>query len=85
METGKIKTLYSDMERTEALFPRTKISAVSDDGGRGLDALLENLPYFSSVDSSEAATVPIDADTLGGVPASNYATQSFVTNKIAEA
>ena len=40
--TGKIKTLFSDKENTEALFPRTKISAVSDDDGTGLNVLLDN-------------------------------------------
>ena len=43
MSTGKIKTLYSDKEKTEALFPRTKTSAISDAEGRGLDAILENV------------------------------------------
>ena len=43
MATGKIKTLYSDKEKTEALFPRTKTSAVSDNEGRGLDAILEDI------------------------------------------
>lgn len=38
--TGKIKTLFADSAKTEALFPRTKVSAVSDDNGVGLDALL---------------------------------------------
>ena len=60
MANGKIKTLFSDAEKTEALFPRTKTSAISDVNGVGLDALLENIT-------------------------GNYATQSFVTNKIAEA
>lgn len=41
MATGKIKTLYSDPEKTEALFPRTKINAISDVDGTGLDAILD--------------------------------------------
>ena len=40
--TGKIKTLFSDSAKTEALFPRTKTSAVSNDDGIGLNVLLEN-------------------------------------------
>ena len=59
MTTGKVKTLYSDKEKTEALFPRTKISAVSNASGIGLDAIIDNITE-------------------------NYATQAFVTNKIAE-
>ena len=85
MADGKIKTLYSDKEKTEALFPRTKVNAISDNNGRGLDAILESTPFYSNEDSSDVTTVPMNADTLGGVPASDYATQSFVTNKIAEA
>lgn len=84
MATGKIKTLYSDKEKTEVLFPRTKTSAISDADGVGLDALMEHLAY-TDTDGGEVSVVPVDADTLGGLPAENYATQSFVTNKIAEA
>lgn len=40
--TGKIKTLFADSAKTEALFPRTKTSAVSDDNGVGLNVILEN-------------------------------------------
>ena len=83
MAAGKIKTLYSDKEKTEALFPRTKTSAVSDADGVGLDAFLDNMVHVGDI--VDTATAPIDADSLGGLPASNYATQSFVSNKIAEA
>ena len=41
--TGEIKNLYSDRERTNALFPRTKVSAVSDDSGRGLGVIIEDI------------------------------------------
>lgn len=40
--TGKIKTLFADSAKTEALFPRTKTSAVSDDNGVGLNVILDN-------------------------------------------
>ena len=60
---GKIKTLYSDKEKTEALFPRTKISAVSDSDGTGLDVILDNINSDLEL----------------------KATETFVTNKIAEA
>ena len=39
---GTIKTLFSDINKTEALFPRTKVSAISDDNGTGLNVLLNN-------------------------------------------
>lgn len=84
MATGKIKTLFSDVEKTEPLFPRTKTSAISDADGIGLDVIIENLAYTGD-GMEEIQIIPFDADTLGGLPAANYATQSFVTSKIAEA
>lgn len=41
--TGRIKTLFFDKNNSEAIFPRTKVKAVSDDENRGLDFLLENI------------------------------------------
>jgi hypothetical protein len=84
MSTGKIKTLYSDREKTEALFPRTKINAISDDNGVGLDAILEHVVY-SVPDVIADNTDTVNADTLQGHPASDFATPTFVTAKIAEA
>ena len=43
MESGVIKTLFTDVEKDEALFPRTKTRAVSGDNGVGLDALLNQI------------------------------------------
>lgn len=81
---GDVKNLYSDREKTRALFPTTKVSAVSDDNGVGLDALMENLLY-SGIEVPEASSVPLNADTLEGHPASDFATPSFVTSEIAKA
>ena len=52
--TGKIKTLFSDAEKTEALFPRTKTSAVSNEDGRGLDAILADKANKSEIPSKLA-------------------------------
>lgn len=41
--TGKIKTLFSDVEKTEPLFPRTKTKAITNDEGVSLDVLLANI------------------------------------------
>ena len=41
--TGRIKTLFFDKNNSEAIFPRTKVKAISDDENRGLDFLLENI------------------------------------------
>lgn len=81
MATGKIKTLFSDIERTEALFPKTKISAVSDEEGIGLDAILDNMVHASEL-IEDIATVPVNVDTLGGRPAEDYATKVYVDGKI---
>lgn len=45
MESGVIKTLFTSVEKDEALFPRTKTRAVSDDNGVGLDVLLDEMNY----------------------------------------
>lgn len=40
--TGKVKTLFTDKTKTEALFPHTKVKAISDDNNVGLNVLLDN-------------------------------------------
>lgn len=44
MARGKILTLFSDWteEKQEAIYPRTKVDAISDKNGNGLSSLLEN-------------------------------------------
>ena len=37
---SKVTTLFEDSAKQNALYPRTKVSAVSDGSGNGLDALL---------------------------------------------
>lgn len=81
MAIGKIKTLYTDTEKNEPLFPRTKTKAVTDSDGVGLDALLSNLAYAQE-ESDEIETSPIDSDTLGGLPADQYATKNFVKREV---
>lgn len=61
MATGKIKTLYSDEAKTEALFPRTKTSAVSDENGRSVDVLLDNMD--NKIDNLTAADVGARPDS----------------------
>lgn len=41
-ETGNIKTLFADKTKTETLFPRTKVEAISNSNNIGLDVLLNN-------------------------------------------
>ena len=84
MSQGKIKTLYSDKQKTEPLYPKTKLNAISDENGVGLEAIMQGLAYTDGL--SQNASVPLtDADSLGGRPASEYATELYVKQKIAEA
>lgn len=84
MANGKIKTLYSDKEKQEPLFPRTKTNAISNNDGVGLDAILSTVVHAEGNDE-DISTVPLNADTLGGIPAEDMASKAFVANKIAEA
>ncbi len=69
--TGKIKTLFADSAKTEVIFPRTKLSAVTDDNDIGLNVLLDNLraeiggsnsnPSPDSGSSSNDTTYPVGA------------------------
>lgn len=92
---GKIVTLFADKEKTLPRFPRTKISAVSDDNGVGLDVILseigdnigDNLVYLSADDSdaedtTSGATSLVDADTLGGYNASYFAAKSELGTQV---
>lgn len=69
---GKVRTLYTDKTQQEAIFPTTKVSAVTDNEGNGLNTLLEHIAYVDPMDM-ESAAVLANADTLGGYPASDYA------------
>lgn len=50
---GEIRTLYSDREQTQAVFPRTKMSAVSDENGVGLNIRLKNAAPRNLLDNSD--------------------------------
>lgn len=45
-----------------------------------LNSKFDNVIY-SSEDDSEASSVPVNADTLGGTPASEYATKEYVASE----
>ena len=84
MIEGKVKALFSDKERTELLFPITKTSAITNDDGVGLDAIISDTVY-SDTNAIKATAVPVNADTLGGKPADEFATQNYVAAEIAKA
>lgn len=83
MAEAKIKTLYSDKEKTEKLYPRTKIGAISDNDGVGLEAILDNMVYSGDVAvESVQASLPVDADTLGGNTPDYYVTKADLQSQI---
>lgn len=82
---GKIKTLYSDVKSEEALFPRTKTNAVSDQNGIGLDAILDKAVYTKSINDNELNAAPVNADTLNGNNSDYFASKSYVAVEIAKA
>lgn len=47
--TGKITTLFADKDKKTPIFPRTKLNAVSDNDGVGLDAVLHTLKATTQV------------------------------------
>ena len=75
--TGKITNLFADKAMTIPAFPRTKIKAVSDDNGVGLDAILNGMVHAEEY-SPDVATVPLNAETLGGRPANDFALDTRV-------
>ena len=77
MSTGKVRTLFTDKTQTEALYPKTKISAISDNNGVGLEAILNNM-VVADGDFSQSASEIINADTLQGHFAEEFATNARV-------
>ena len=63
---SQIVTLYSDKERTDALYPRTKVSAISDDSNTPLKELMTGMVKQEEGGAEEEVVTPINADTLGG-------------------
>ena len=59
--TGKIMDFFADKAMTIPAFPRTKVKAISDDDGVGLNVLLENID--NKIDESISA---IREEILGG-------------------
>ena len=64
---GKIQTLFSDKERTTPVFPRTKVKAVSDDDGKGLDAILEELQNGSGSIIPEEVVLKTGSEMTGNL------------------
>lgn len=81
MVLGKITSLYSDAEKTEALFPRTKTKAISDDNGVGLDAIMEHLAY-ADTESADVATAPTNVDTFGGRTPEEYVLATDMSSSV---
>ena len=71
---GKITTLFSDIEKTTPLFPRTKVSAVSDENGVGLDVILDEVrDSVNHIDlSAYATTDELETVAEAAMPKANF-------------
>ena len=65
MET-KIVTLYDDVNQSNILVPRTRISAISDENGTGLTALLNSKVSVAYATCSTAAATAEKIVTIQG-------------------
>ena len=84
MSTGKIKTLFSDPNKTEIVYPKTKLNAISDNDGIGLEAILSTTVHAGAgSDDDVVTTIPNDAETLGGLPADYFIGKEEVENNYA--
>ncbi len=59
-----IVTLYEDVQKTKAILPRTKVSAVSNDSGVGLDALLNGKVSVAYATCATAAATAAKVVTI---------------------
>ena len=76
--TGKVKTLFEDKERTQAVFPRTVFSAVTNEDGESMDELLTSAVCIGE-DLTKTYPLSVNADTLGGQSPDYYAKASEVS------
>lgn len=77
---GQVKTIYSDAAKQNAVFPRTKVSAVSDNSGNGLQGLLDTKAPLASPALTGTPTAP--TASLGD-NSTKLATTEFVQNELA--
>ena len=60
----KVTTLFEDSAKTNALYPRTKVSAISDGSGTGLDALLSNIDAEKQDTLTVGSGISISSNTI---------------------
>lgn len=76
---GEIKTLYKNKNNTSPIFPTTKVKAVSDENGIGLDALLRDNYATKTYVTSEIAKAQVGGDD-SEIDLSGFATKDYVDN-----
>ena len=64
MLKGEIKTLYENAEKTKAIFPTTKMRAVTNDNGKALDALLFDDYATKSHVAAEIAKAQLEGEDV---------------------
>ena len=70
--TGEIKSLYKDRAQTQAIFPTTKVNAVSDESGTGLNVILDDIKNDYATKafvSNKIAEIEGSGGTSSGLPA----------------
>lgn len=93
MSTKKLQIIGSlggDSAKLDNTLTKEGFAADSKAVGDALTQLSEEIDNAGSIDidldvSNEGEANPVNADTLGGISASDYATESYVNDKIAEA
>ena len=73
---SQIVTLYSDKEKTNALYPRTKVSGISDDNNTSLQELLKPIDNLTS-SSTDKALSANQGRLLGANKLSIFDTAAF--------
>ena len=65
--TGQIKTIYLDREKEIPLFPRSKVKAISDDSGKSLEVILEELKQLIEGDETNQNMLKTGGKFIGNV------------------
>ena len=77
LQALKIHKLSKEQHEREKEAGRLDASALYLTPAKNLDSVV-----YAYEDTAETATTPVNADTLGGKPAGDYATEAFVENAI---
>jgi hypothetical protein len=80
--TGEIQGLYKDREHTHAIFPMTKVKAVTDDNGVGLNVVLDRLATKDHVSTEIAKAQLSGGSGTGNVDLDGFATKDDLASYV---